>query len=178
MEDQSKFEGFAKVEVMGHVVHFGHVTTVYFGTAGFFRVDVPTIPAREEITQSDRWRDGHDHVPAGSKIQHPEITGYTTLVGCGSIYQMTPCDRDTVIAAIVSSVRRPWTILELAKTKQLAPVYEDEEEDEDDEDEAIEFDLPPVDDVTGCVVSTGYNAGAPDDQPFSGLGGPVSPSRC
>ena len=124
MEDQNKFSGWAKVEVMGHLTHFGYVTTVYFGTAGFFRVDVPEIPEEEEITQSHRRNDSGELVPAGSKIKRPAIAGGSPMVGCGSIYQITPCTEAAALEAIRRSVHRPFTVVDLAKPIQIAASFD------------------------------------------------------
>jgi hypothetical protein len=124
MQDQNIFEGWAKVEVMGHRTHFGYVTTVYFGTAGFFRVDIPTLPEEEEITQSHRRDENGDLVPAGSKIRRPEIAGGSPLVACSSIYQMTPCTEAAAIEAIRRSVPRPFTVVDLAKPPQITASFE------------------------------------------------------
>ena len=43
--NQAKFEGWARVEVMGHQSHTGFVTTEAYGQAVMFRIDTPEIPA-------------------------------------------------------------------------------------------------------------------------------------
>ena len=42
---QSRFEGWAIVEMFGHQREAGFVTTESFGPACLFRVDTPALPA-------------------------------------------------------------------------------------------------------------------------------------
>jgi hypothetical protein len=74
-QQQAQFNGWAKVEVMGHQTHIGFVKTEAYGQAVMFRVDTPELPAREyvltepayvreqvsEDLHSSRW------APAGTK---------------------------------------------------------------------------------------------------------------
>lgn len=46
-QEQSKFEGWAIVEMMGHRREIGYVTTEHYGAASLFRVDSPEVEERE-----------------------------------------------------------------------------------------------------------------------------------
>lgn len=105
-EQQSKFEGWAIVEVMGHNTFQGFVTTESFGGTVLFRVDVPEIP--EETTKHGK---------------REAVQPFTKLIGAGSIYCITPCTEDTAKAARISSVFRPLIPLDIVKG-ELPPVHD------------------------------------------------------
>jgi hypothetical protein len=46
---QAQFNGWARVEVMGHQTHIGYVRTEAYGAAVLFRVDTPDLPEREYV---------------------------------------------------------------------------------------------------------------------------------
>lgn len=115
-EQQSKFEGWAIVEVMGHNTFQGFVTTESFGGTVLFRVDVPEIP--EQITEAGK----REAVPA-----------FTKLIGAGSIYCITPCTEETAKAARLSGVYRPLIQLDVVKGA-LPPVHDPFAFDDDGDD--------------------------------------------
>jgi len=96
MPDQSSFEGWAVVEVMGHQRYCGHVNTESFGGAVLFRVDVPELPEEQ-----------------ANGYKHEAVQGYTKLIGAGSIYCITPCTEEAACAALRRSVGRPLRLLSL-----------------------------------------------------------------
>lgn len=87
---QTKFEGWALVEIMGHRRAAGMVTTEYIGTAAFLRVVTPEYPAEEYKVEQPMWIDGVGGVQAGTIMkrfrQRSEV-----LIGTGSIYAINPC---------------------------------------------------------------------------------------
>jgi len=115
-EQQSKFEGWAIVEVMGHNAFQGFVTTESFGGTVLFRVDVPEIP--QQTTEAGT----REAVPA-----------FTKLIGAGSIYCITPCTEDTAKAARLSSVYRPLIPLDVVKA--LPPGRDPDDDDDSDPEE-------------------------------------------
>lgn len=96
--EQAKFEGWALIELYGHAREAGYVTTVYFGPAAMFRVDVPEIPARQETADRPRWLQGK-LCPVGTVVEAEAIPGRTRYLGPGSIYAMNPASEETVRAA-------------------------------------------------------------------------------
>lgn len=132
-QEQSKFDGFAIVEVMGHNSFAGHVTTQAFGAAVLFRIDVPELPEGEVIlAYADR--SGSEVLPAGSKVMREKVQGYTKLIGAGSIYAITPCTEDAVMAYVQRQQRQPLRLLELPASKQIEkPEDEDGGGDMDEE---------------------------------------------
>jgi hypothetical protein len=103
---QNEFEGWAKVEVMGHQTHIGFVTTQVFGTACLFRVDQPEIPGEERVLQRDEYI-GFRTVPKGTTVKIDSIPAASTLIGSASIYRLTPCTEAAARAAILREVCRP-----------------------------------------------------------------------
>jgi len=119
MEYQTKFEGWARVEVMGHQSHIGYVVTQAFGQAVLFRIDQPAIDEVEETLNRAEWV-GDVYAQPGSVVKRPAIEAASVLVGSGSIYRIIPCDEATAVAAIRSSQRRPLVPVRLAEKPQLA----------------------------------------------------------
>lgn len=128
--NQAKFEGWARVEVMGHQTHIGHVTTQAFGQAVMFRIDHPEIKGTEETLTRAEWI-GEVYAQPGSVVKREDIPALTVLVGAGSIYRIVPCDEATALKAIRSSQHRPLMPVRLVESKQLPPVERDDEDDDD-----------------------------------------------
>jgi hypothetical protein len=118
--EQSKYEGWAIVEVMGHRVMAGYVKTEYFGSVAMIHVTQPDVPAQERVLDRDQY-----------------------IIGAGSIYQLTPCSEAAALK------RQPETIeiIEKAERKQITgptphlsmlPDDDDPHDDDpdDDDDEA------------------------------------------
>ena len=136
--EQAKFEGWALIELYGHAREAGYVTTVYFGPAAMFRVDVPEIPARQETADRPRWLDGK-LCPAGTVVEAAAIPGRTRYIGPGAIYAMNPASEDAVRTA-VARVEREVKIISLPESASLpapseARVVVDTYEPRDDEEE-------------------------------------------
>ena len=136
-EEVNRLEGWAVVEMFGHVKEVGYVTTQHFGVACLFQVDTPELPEREFVLESPEYVAGK-WAPVGSKVKREASPAKTRLVGPGAIYSMTPCTEETALKAIESFTRRPLILLELAKgADKLLPgeSVTDVEEEYVDEDE-------------------------------------------
>jgi hypothetical protein len=118
LNQQSKFEGWAIVELMGHQREIGYVTTEYYGAACLFRVDVPDLPEREFILTRPQWNDG-DRLNIGTKVRRAAVAGRSRLLGVGSLYAVNPCTEEAARVAIEEGVARPLIVLELPKGEKL-----------------------------------------------------------
>jgi hypothetical protein len=134
-DQPNRFEGWAVVEMFGHVKEVGYVTTQHFGVACLFQVDTPELPEREFVLESPEYV-GSAWTPAGSKVKREASPAKSRLVGPGAIYSMTPCTEATAMKAIESFSRRPLVLLELAKDapKFLPDLRVPEPSFDDDED--------------------------------------------
>jgi len=94
MDNQSKFEGYAHVEVLGHNTHTGYVTTESFGSAVMLKIVTPEIPALEQTLEHAEYVDGV-YCYSGSIV---EVSGSRkeVWVGAGSIYRLTPIKQEDV----------------------------------------------------------------------------------
>ena len=137
-QDQSKFEGFAVVDVMGKQRYVGYVRTETYGTAAMFRVDVPELPERELVLESPAYIDG-TWTPKGAKVKRLAAPGHTKIIGCGSIYMISPCTEDAAMKAIEALDRSELKLIELPANQQLLSVQwpGTEPEDEDDFQETL-----------------------------------------
>lgn len=133
-EKQASFEGWAKVEVMGHQSHIGFVRTEAYGQAVMFRIDTPELPAREYELASPEYVGG-SWCPAGTRVQREARPGSTVMVGAGSIYRICPCTEDVAIRAIDRDSRAELKLISLPPAKELAPGQDDEEIEDADEEE-------------------------------------------
>ena len=130
-EQQASFEGWARVEVMGHQTHIGFVRTEAYGQAVMFRVDQPEFPAREFTLTKPAYVDGC-WTGVGAKVQRPAIEGCSVLIGAGSIYRMIPCSEQAARIAIEETQRAELKLIELPPVTALpeAPrAFELEDED-------------------------------------------------
>jgi hypothetical protein len=135
-EQQANFNGWAKVEVMGHQTHIGSVRTEAYGQAVMFRVDTPELPEREYILTEPEYCGG-SWTPAGSTVRRMARPGVTALIGAGSIYRILPCTEAAAMKAIEQEGRAPLQLISLPEGKQLTAGAgsgnDDEDEDETDE---------------------------------------------
>lgn len=118
-ENQAHFEGWARVEIMGHQTHIGFVKTEAYGAAVLFRIDTPELPEREYTLSSPEYVAGR-WTPAGAKVLREATKGYTALVGAGSIYRMLPCTEAAALKAIEQNERAELKLIELPLEKALA----------------------------------------------------------
>jgi hypothetical protein len=133
-QQQSKFEGWAVIELFGHQKIAGHVTTEYYGSAAMFRVDVPELPEREvtisqpEYVQTEEYS---GYVYAGSVLRRAMEPGFTRIIGPGAVYAINPCTEATVRQSRESDRRRPVVPVSLVteRQKSIAAGASDSEDD-------------------------------------------------
>lgn len=139
---QAQFNGWARVEVMGHQTHIGYVKTEAYGQAVMFRIDTPELPEREYTLTEPAWVDdgpgGRQWMREGAKVKRCFAPGCSVLVGAGSIYRIIPCTEAAALKAIEANVRSELKLIELPPDKALPEAFDpdDEEEFDDEEQEA------------------------------------------
>src|SRR5271165_6694712 len=111
-EQNSKFEGWAVVEMFGHMREAGYVTTEYFGSGALFRIEVPPLPEREVTLMRPEWIN-NEMCGSGSKISRGAVEGRTRFVGPSAIYALNPCSKDAAFAAIEGMTNREVKVIEL-----------------------------------------------------------------
>jgi len=116
---QTRFEGWAIVDVLGHQRYVGYVTTEAYGAAVMFRVDVPALEPRTRTTERPGYV-GDRYLPAGATVEEGAVPGYTKLIGAGSIYTLTPCTQEAALAAVESTQPRPLMQVALPPDRALA----------------------------------------------------------
>ena len=140
-EQQASFNGWARVEVMGHQTHIGYVRTEAYGQAVMFRIDTPELPEREYILTEPAYAEGH-WTPAGAKVRRAASPGCSVLVGAGSIYRIIPCSEQAALKAIEAGVRAELKLIELPPAKAITA---GDQRDDPDEDDHSEYDDPDED---------------------------------
>jgi hypothetical protein len=143
--EQAKFEGWARVEVMGHQTHIGFVRTEAYGQAVMFRIDTPEAPEREFVLESPEYC-GNTWTPAGSKVKRASREGGSVLVGAGSIYRIVPLTETAALHLIDKNSPAPLKLVALPEGKAL-PAPEEPEQEDDDEDD---YEHPPE-----CAIHSG-----------------------
>jgi len=137
---QAQFNGWARVEVMGHQTHIGYVRTEAYGAAVLFRVDTPELPEREWVLEKPEWGDTGMMIPAGAKVKRVGVPGISVLIGAGSIYRIVPCSEAAALRAIENERRAALRVVELPEALALAAAPAlDDDADSDDEDEEDRF---------------------------------------
>lgn len=136
-QQQSKFEGYAIVEIMGHNREIGYVTTEYFGGPALFRVDSPGLPERDYTTTRPQWI-GDVHTQAGTVVRREATPGKTAYVGPQAVFRLTPCTKEVAEAAIDEMIPAPRRILSMPDRKAL-PSGVDAEIVGDDRDDEVPF---------------------------------------
>lgn len=117
MSDETGFDQWAIVELMGHQQIAGRVTEQSIGGAAFIRVDVPEQPPRAKRQQWDS--------------DEPAIPAYTRLLSGGSIYAINPCTEDVAKLAADRMRTRPPIPFSMPQAALPAPDYENEADRED-----------------------------------------------
>ena len=128
-EVHNYFEGYAVIELFGHGKAIGFVTTEYFGTACFFRCDVPGREEREFIlTKATYGRDSETmtekFLPVGTKVKRAAAPASSRLLGPGSIFAINPCSEQLAKAQLEIDEPRPLICLEIPaqyRQKTLPP---------------------------------------------------------
>jgi hypothetical protein len=145
---QANFEGWAKIELMGHQVEIGFVKTEAYGQAVLFRVDTPDLPEREFTLTAPEWAevDGVDGVrqwcPAGCVVKRAAVAPRTRLVSPNALYAINPCTEAAARTAIERSIHRPLILVTVPEGKLLSPridaEFDDDPEEDDDYDHEID----------------------------------------
>jgi hypothetical protein len=141
-QQQSKFEGWAVVEVFGHQRYAGFVTTETFGQAALFRVDVPPLDERDRVLKHYEYVEGKN-VPPGSTVKEAAVQGYTKYFGPGAIYALTPCTQEAAVKAVEAIQPRTISVVALAPKPALAGAVAGD----GDDDGADDYDEPDSDDT-------------------------------
>jgi hypothetical protein len=89
-EQQTKFEEWAIVEVMGHSSYAGLVTDFSLGGAAFIRVEVPEVDGR---------------------------AGFSKLLAPGSIFAITPCSKESAYEFCRRYSSKPLTSVDLVAAR-------------------------------------------------------------
>jgi hypothetical protein len=132
--EQSKFDGWAIVEVFGHQRYAGYVTTEAFGQAVLFRVEVPPLAACERIAKHYEYAADGKSIPPGSTVQEDAVQGYSKLFGAGAIYGITPCTQEAAEKAIAAMATRKLTVVKLAPERAISASFVSDEGDETEDD--------------------------------------------
>ncbi len=130
---QTRFEGWALVEIMGHRRAAGLVTTEFIGTAAFLRIVTPEVPPTRYTLGNDAWIEGR-RAYAGSIIESRRERS-EILVGTGSVYAITP----TTEEKILEHAPVEHTIIELAERKMISTEQESSSEDNDEDNDESPF---------------------------------------
>jgi hypothetical protein len=142
---QANFEGWAKIELLGHQQEIGFVKTEAYGQAVLFRVDTPDLPEREFTLTAPEWAevDGvRQWCPAGCVVKRAAVPPRTRLVSPNALYAINPCTEAAARTAIERSIHRPLILVTVPEGKALPPpgqrgvvLHGGEVFDEDDESE-------------------------------------------
>lgn len=129
---QTKFEGWAVVEIFGHIKEVGFVTTEYFGAAALFRIDTPELPMREYALERPEWH-GAEMLPIGSIVIREAFPGRTRLVGPSAIFSLIPTDEASARKMVDQMYLRPLKVVSVPDRKQIAGVKADDQDRKDEE---------------------------------------------
>ena len=143
-DQQAEFNGWAKVEVMGHQSHIGFVKTEAYGAAVLFRIDSPGAPEREYILESPEYA-GSTYCPAGTTVKRAERPPLSVLVGAGSIYRIIPCTEGVAMQSIEREQRSPLILVKLPEGKALPATTDDPFDSTDDSDLCMDCGKPEED---------------------------------
>ena len=141
-QNQASFNGWARVEVMGHQTHIGYVRTEAYGQAVLFRIDTPELPQREYVLEGPEYVKGDGAgltwAPKGAKVRRDPTPGVSVLVGAGSIYRIVPCSEAAALKAIDGNGRSPLKLVEIPEGKQLAAPSDLDDADDPYADDSTE----------------------------------------
>lgn len=123
-QEQSKFEGWAIVELFGHQREAGYVSIEVYGVAVLFRVDVPELPERETVLDRPEWVQREpggetEYTPVGSKVKRAAVPARSRLIGPGAIYAINPCTEEAARLVVDGMDRSPLILLESPKSAAL-----------------------------------------------------------
>ena len=132
---ESKFEGWAVVELYGHTKETGFVTTQYFGGSALFQIDIPELPEREVTMESPGYTDS-GWTPEGSVVKKSAVPARSRLVGPGAIYSLNPCTEEFA-RKVLDHESRIIAVVSMAGQQRLAVTLPGEDEcdlEDDDHD--------------------------------------------
>jgi hypothetical protein len=130
-EQQTKFDSYAIVEVMGRQTYAGKVTEQAFGGACLLRVDVPALSEKREPYTDYETVDGLYQRVMKERVL-PGTQAFTKFIGIGSIYAMTPCTEAAAVAAAARLRHAPVSVVDIPERIAL-PVAEVPADDKGDE---------------------------------------------
>jgi hypothetical protein len=130
METQnSKFEGWAVVELFGHQKEFGFVTTQYFGGSAMFQIDVPELAEREVTLRAPGYVES-SWTPAGTVVKRSAVPARSRLVGPSAVYSLNPCE-EAVVRRMIDESSRAIAVVSLPDSKQLESGATERDDDDD-----------------------------------------------
>lgn len=133
---QAFFSGWALVELFGHQKEVGFVTTQYFGDKAMFQIDIPDLPADENVTlKRPEYVDG-EFLPAGAIVRREAVPGRSRIVNPGAVYAMNPCTEEAARAELRGLTRRSIAVVSLPPGAQL-PAGETDDDLDDEQDEEL-----------------------------------------
>jgi len=117
---QSRFTGWAIIDLYGHTKVAGHVETLYFGTAAMFQLTVPAIEVKEyELQYAEHGpHTGYEHLEPGTKVKIEATEEVKQLLGVGSIYRMTACTEEHALEVLEELMQRPMIVVSPMQVEQ------------------------------------------------------------
>lgn len=138
-QQQAQFNGWARVEVMGHQTHIGFVKTEAYGGSVLFRIDTPPLPEREYVLQEPAYVDEGDGCQSwqrkGATVRRLATEGVSVLVGAGSIYRIVPCTEQAALKAIEAGTRSVLKLVSAPPDRALPEATSGDEAIDDDGDD-------------------------------------------
>lgn len=98
-QEMQKFEGWATVNLFGHSVERGYITTLYFGNQAMFRIDCPAIPERE-VTLLDGGAFNGKWLYRGSRVIKAAIPAKVRTVGIAAVYSIDESTEQIVLGEV------------------------------------------------------------------------------
>ena len=143
-EQQASFNGYARVEVMGHQTHIGYVKTEAYGGTVLFRIDTPGLTEREYVLEEPAYvtvNGSQEWMRRGATVKRMATEGVTVMVGAASIYRIIPCTEAAALKAIESGIRSELKLVSAPPDNALPAPEPDDDDDQDpyDDDEEKPF---------------------------------------
>jgi len=154
-EQQSEFQGWAKVEVMGHQSHIGYVKTEAYGAAVLFRIDSTGAPEREYTLEAPEYAEEitgvRRYCPNGTVVKRKERPPVSVLVGAGSIYRIIPCTEGVALQTIEREQRSELMVVSLPAGAALPAPEVIPEEDSPFDDSDLCMDCGKSEEYCRCL---------------------------
>jgi len=119
--ERSTFEGWALVELFGHVQQYGYVTTLYFGNTPMFKVTDPGQGEREVTLLASTYV-GHKYLYNGSVIHKAERPAKERIIGISAIYSIQPMT-EAEVASMLDGLQGPDRIVSEAEREAVEQDY-------------------------------------------------------